>query len=188
MNENHLQYLASPEWARRLRTELLPWVEALGDLGDDVLEIGPGPGLTTDLLRDRVAVLTAVEIDADLAASLEARLAGTNVTVICADATQTGLPPDQFSTATCFSVLHHVPGADLQDQVLAEIHRLLRPGGRLVAVDALDIPTVRSAHVDDIFCPLDQATLADRLAAAGFTDVSVEPGDYQVHFHATKPA
>ena len=43
MNEMHLQFLASPEWAQMLETDLLPWVESVGDLGDDVLEVGPVP-------------------------------------------------------------------------------------------------------------------------------------------------
>jgi len=51
MNELHLQFLGSPDWAKMLEVDLLPWIEGAGDLGDDVLEIGPGPGLTTDLLR-----------------------------------------------------------------------------------------------------------------------------------------
>ena len=71
MNRTHLEYLASSEWADRLQTDLLPWLESTVQLGDDVLEIGPGPGLTTDLLRQRVAAVTAVELDADLAADLK---------------------------------------------------------------------------------------------------------------------
>jgi 16S rRNA A1518/A1519 N6-dimethyltransferase RsmA/KsgA/DIM1 with predicted DNA glycosylase/AP lyase activity len=66
MNESHLQFLASPEWGQMLEAELLPWIQAAGDLGDDVLEIGPGPGLTTDILRQRVRKVTAVEIDPSL--------------------------------------------------------------------------------------------------------------------------
>ncbi len=79
MNESHLQFLASPQWAAMLRTDLLPWVEVAGDLGDDVLEIGPGPGLTTDILSGRVSRLTALEVDPTLAEPLRARLTGTNV-------------------------------------------------------------------------------------------------------------
>jgi hypothetical protein len=45
MNENHLRMLSSPRWAEVLRTHVLPWLESAGELGDDVLEIGPGPGL-----------------------------------------------------------------------------------------------------------------------------------------------
>ena len=71
MNEAHLQYLASDQWAETLKTELLPWVERVGDLGDDVLEIGPGPGRTTDLLRERAKLVTVVEMDERLAGELQ---------------------------------------------------------------------------------------------------------------------
>ena len=38
----------SPEWRQYLETGLLPWVMGRAELGDDVLEVGPDPGLTTD--------------------------------------------------------------------------------------------------------------------------------------------
>src|SRR5437660_570342 len=121
MNELHLQFLSSPDWARMLESDLLPWVEAAGDLGDDVLEVGPGPGLTTDLLRRRVARLTAVELDPTLAAPLKDRLAGTNVEVLCADATASGLEAAQFSAATCFSMLHHMPSVEHHGRLFTEL-------------------------------------------------------------------
>ena len=186
MNEAHLQFLASPEWARMLETDLLPWVEAAGDLGDDVLEIGPGPGLTTDLLRDRVQHLTAIELDQDLAEPLRARLAGTNVDVICADATTVALDADRYSTATCFSMLHHMPSADQQDQLFAAVHRAVRPGGMFIGVDSLDIDVIRAGHVDDTFVPVDPRTLPDRLTAAGFDDTTIDVGDYQFRFVSRK--
>jgi hypothetical protein len=43
MNEAHLQFLASPDWAKWLDAELLPWLVSL-ELGDDLIEVGPGPG------------------------------------------------------------------------------------------------------------------------------------------------
>src|SRR5436305_4390663 len=104
MNEMHLEFLASDGWAKMLETDLLPWIVESGDLGDDVLEIGPGPGLTTDLLRTRVPRVTALELDDDLAANLSERLKGTNVDVIHGDATNSGLSSDRFTTATCFSM------------------------------------------------------------------------------------
>jgi SAM-dependent methyltransferase len=186
MNEGHLEFLASPEWAQMLETDLLPWVLSVGDLGHDVLEIGPGPGLTTDLLRQRVAAVTAVEIDADLAEALADRLAGTNVSVICADATDGGLPANRYSAVTCFSMLHHIPSPSRQDRLFAEIHRVLQPGGIFVGVDGLDIQPIRDGHIDDIFVPVDPDTLGDRFEAAGFTQPSVERGDYQMRFVARK--
>ena len=36
VNENHLRMLSSPRWAEILRTHVLPWLESVGELGDDV--------------------------------------------------------------------------------------------------------------------------------------------------------
>jgi SAM-dependent methyltransferase len=168
MNESHLQFLASPAWAQMLETELLPWIEAAGELGDDVLEIGPGPGLTTDLLRERVQRVTAVEIDPSLGEPLRDRLAGTNVDVIVADATDAGLPDGRFSAAACFSVLHHMPSREDQDRLFSQLHRVLRPGAIFVGQDSLDLESMRAAHADDIFTPVDPDGMRERLAAAGF--------------------
>ncbi|MCU1462878.1 MAG: Methyltransferase type 11 [Acidimicrobiales bacterium] len=188
MNEGHLRFLASPEWAQMLETDLLPWVRGVADLGDDVLEVGPGPGLTTDLIRKLAPKVTAVEVDGQLAEALAARLAGTNVDVVHADATASGLASDRFSAATCFSMLHHMPSAAIQDRLFAELHRMLRPGGAFIGVDAADIDLLRAGHVDDVFVPVDPDTLGARLETVGFTDVGIEPSEYQVRFRATKPA
>ena len=184
MNRTHLDYLASDLWAERLRTDLIPWIDAVADLGDDVLEIGPGPGLTTDIVRARTAHVTAVEVDPDLAAALTERLAGTNVDVIEGDAAELDLPDGRFTAATCFSVLHHVPTVEHQDRVLASIARRLRPGAALFAVDARDLDWLRDAHDDDTFVPLDPATLDDRLHAAGFADVDLDVGEFELRFVA----
>ena len=188
MNELHMQFLASDDWAKMLETDLLPWIVEAGDLGDDVLEIGPGPGRTTDLLRQRAPHVTAVELDDDLAASLAERLQGTNVEVVHADATKTGLASERFSTATCFSMLHHMPESRLQDDLFAEVHRMLRPGGRFFATDAVDHDMIRGFHEDDIFVPVDPATLAARLEAGGFATTEIETTEYEVRFKATKAA
>lgn len=188
MNQIHLELCASPEWATYVETELLPWALIGRDLGDDVLEIGPGPGLTTEILRERVARLTAVEVDPALATQLRARLAGTNVEVIEADATASGLPSDRFTSATCFTMLHHVPSPDLQDRLFSEVRRVLRPGGVFVGTDAVDSEDVRALHVDDTFVPVDPDTLPTRLEDAGFTDVTVEIDSGRVRFAATRPS
>jgi SAM-dependent methyltransferase len=186
VNEAHLTYLASDDWAERLRSDLLPWVERVGDLGDDVLEVGPGPGRTTDLLRARCTRVTAIELDPALAAGLRERLAGTNVDVVQADAADTGLPDGRFSAAACFSMLHHVPSAEHQDRVFAELGRLLRPGGYLLVADAVEHAVLREFHADDTFVPIDPTTVTTRLTAAGFTDVQVDAGEYEFRLHARR--
>jgi ubiquinone/menaquinone biosynthesis C-methylase UbiE len=174
MNTRHLQLCASAEWAETVRQQILPW--ALGDreLGDDVLEVGPGPGMTTDVLRGSVARLTAVEVDEVLATALAARMQGSNVEVVHADGTALPFDADRFSGATSFTMLHHVPSAQQQDRLFGELCRVLRPGGLLVGVDSVDSPEWRELHSDDTCVPVDPATLAARLQHAGFVEVEVE--------------
>ncbi len=186
MNKGHLDFLASPAWAEWLQAELLPWLATVAELGDHVLEIGPGPGLTTDLLRQRTTSLTALEADGALATTLAARLSGTNVEVIHADATRSGLGSNRFSAAACFSMLHHMPSAELQDRLFAEVHRMLRPGGHFVGTDSLDTDAIREFHVDDVFVPVDPRTLASRLEAVGFMNPRIDVGTYELRFRATK--
>ena len=50
------------------------------------------------------------------------------------DCEDTGLPSDSFDTILCMGMLHHL---DLS-YALPELRRLLRPGGRLLAVEALN--------------------------------------------------
>lgn len=188
MNKNHLQTLSSPLWAQMLRDRVLPWLDSVGDLGDDLLEIGPGPGLTTDLLRTRAARLTAVEVDAGLASQLARRLAGGNVEVINASAERTGFASGAFTAVACFGMLHHVEAAPVQDRVFAEVLRVLRPGGLLVGSDGYDDERTRRAHAGDQFVPIDPDDLPGRLEATGFTEVSVERGEYDFLFRCRKPA
>lgn len=188
MNQSHLEFLASPRWAEMLKSDLLPWVERVGDLGDHVLEIGPGPGLTTDLVRSRVPRVTAVEVDPDLAAALAERMAGTNVTVLSGDAAEADLPSGGFSAVLCFSMLHHLPSAPAQDRLFAEVARVLRPGGLFVGVDSVDSEPIRQGHTGDTFVPVDPDTMAGRLAAVGLGDCVIEPADYQFRFSARRPA
>jgi len=182
MNERHLQICASAEWAETVRLEVLPWAVGQRDLGDDVLEVGPGPGMTTDLLRQSVARLTAVEVDPALAAALADRLQGSNVEVVHADGAALPFPDRRFSGATSFTMLHHVPSPALQDRLLSEVRRVLMPGGLLVGVDSIDRPEWRELHTGDTCVPVDPDTLGARLEGAGFVDVEVERAEPPTRF------
>jgi SAM-dependent methyltransferase len=187
MNEGH-DICDSPEWRAHVRDETIPWAQATVDLGADVLEVGPGFGATTDVFRQQVDRLTSVEIDPALAARLAERLAGTNVTVVEGDATALALPEGRFTGAVCFSMLHHVPTAELQDRIFAEVARVLRPGGSFVAADSVHHPDLEAFHEGDTYLPLDPATIADRLAAQGFVDVVVDAHELGWAARARTPA
>ena len=182
VNREHLQLCASAEWAALVRDELLPWVLEDSDLGADVLEIGAGPGLVTDLLLRLAPRVTAVEVDEALADGLRQRLAGQQIEVITADATELPLPSDRFSAAACFTMLHHIPDPAGQDRALAELARVLRPGGLLLGTDGEDTPARRALHTDDVFVPVDPSGMAHRLGAAGFVDVVVESNGDRFRF------
>ena len=182
MNREHLRLCASAEWAALVRDEMLPWVLEDSDLGDDVLEIGAGPGLVTDLLLERAPRVTAVEIDEALANALRHRLVGRPVEVITGDATELPLPGDRFSAAACFTMLHHIPDPTLQDRAMAELGRVLRPGGLLAGTDGEDTPARRALHIGDVFEPIDPSAMSDRLGAAGFVDVVVESNGDRYRF------
>jgi SAM-dependent methyltransferase len=185
VNKAHLEFCASPEWARLVEDELLPWVLDGHELGEDLLEVGPGPGLTTDVLRHQATRVTAVELDLVLAAKLAARLAGSNVTVIAGDVTQLPFPAGRFSAAACLTMLHHIPSPALQDAALAELARVLILGGLLVGSDGLDTPARRELHEGDIFVPVDPGTLAARLRASGFIHADVALAGDRLRFLAT---
>ena len=120
-----------------MEPELLPW--ALGGLDPDadVLEIGPGYGLATDILRTRVTRLICVEMDDGLAQALSRRMARTNVTVVQADAVHMPLADQSFGAALCFTMLHHIPAPAQQD------HRSPVPAGTGVLTCGVDVQADR---------------------------------------------
>jgi SAM-dependent methyltransferase len=174
MNHAHMEFCSSPQWRAMIEEQILPPVLRDHDLGDDVIEIGPGPGFTTDVLRRRAARVTAVEIDEVLAERLATRLADTNVEVVRADASRSGLESDRFSGAGSFNMLHHVPTAEAQDAILAELGRVLRPGAVLVAADAVYSADLLAFHEGDTYNPIDPDGLAARLDGAGFERITIE--------------
>jgi ubiquinone/menaquinone biosynthesis C-methylase UbiE len=166
-------FCASEDWRRLVQETILP--EALQDveLGDDVIEIGPGPGFTTDILRTMTANLTAVEVDERLAATLAERLGDGNVRVLVGDATALDFPSRSFSGAASFHMLHHIAAAEQQDRAFAELARVLVPGAVLVAADAGYMETTVAFHEGDTYNPIEPGDLAPRLSAAGFTEIDV---------------
>ena len=178
MNEAHKQ-CGSDEWRALVRDVILPSAIGDVDLGDDVLEVGPGYGATTDVLATRVPKLTAVEIDGELAAMLTERFAGApSVEIVHGDATALDYPDQRFSGATSFTMLHHVPSSELQDRLFAEVARVLRPGGALVAGDSVASDELAAHHDGDTYNPIDPAALPDRLRANGFVDVTMKVNQF----------
>lgn len=173
VNDNHAQLCPSPEWAEYIQHEVLPSITALTDLGPDMLELGPGPGAATDWLRHRVTRLVGLEADKDAAALLAERFIGANVEAVVGDATAIEYPADSFDSVGSFTMLHHVPTPQLQQQLFAEAFRVLRPGGAFVGSDSLASNDLHHFHVCDTYNPLDPAVLLVRLQSVGFERITI---------------
>lgn len=187
MNKRHLELCSGAEWAEAVRRWIIPWVLDGLDLGEDVLEVGPGPGRTTEVLCDLVPRLTAIEIDPCLAADLGARMAASGVQVVQGDATDLPYDDGRFSAVLSFTMLHHLPSPADQDRLFAEAARVLGPGGVLAGTDSLDSEEFRELHTGDTCVPVEPAGLAARLAEAGFSQAEVETNDYGIRFRARRP-
>ncbi|MGH3260441.1 MAG: class I SAM-dependent methyltransferase [Trebonia sp.] len=185
MNKWH-ELLSTPEWAAYLHEEVLPVVTHGVDLGDDLLEIGPGPGASTEWLRHRVKRLVAVELETDAAAKLAERFAGTNVEAVAGDAAALPYPDESFDTVGLFTMLHHVPTRAQQDAILVGALRVLRPGGTLIGSDSLASEGMHRHHEDDIYNPVEPAAFLTRLQTIGFGEIMLMAGD-RLLFRARKP-
>ena len=178
MNKAH-EACGSDEWRQAIREVILPWALGETDLGDNVLEVGPGYGATTDVLSQSVPRLTSVEIDDELAAMLTDRFADVpSVQIVHGDATSLDYADDSFTGAACFTMLHHVPTVELQNKLFAEVARVLRPGGALVASDSLGSDELAAHHDGDTYNPVDPSSLPSRLADAGFEQIDVRTNEF----------
>jgi SAM-dependent methyltransferase len=186
MNLIHQWLCRSDRWRATLQ-QRVPWVLGGNDLGPNVLEVGPGPGLTTDLLRVSVHRLTALEIDPKLASALTARLHGGNVEVFEGDATDMPFRDSEFSGVVSFTMLHHVPSRELQDKVLLEVFRVLQPGDFFLGSDSRQSLLMRLIHIGDTFVPIDPDRFGTRLETAGFEVHAVEKRSEAFRFRARRP-
>jgi SAM-dependent methyltransferase len=128
---------------------VIPWTLEGLDIGPEVVEIGPGYGAVTAVLQNRVEQLTCVEIDTRLADRLRRRSLNHNVKVLCEDATAMSLPNASFDGALCFTMLHHIPSTSLQNRLLMEVHRILKPNGIFAGTDSIDSRYFGLLHLVD---------------------------------------
>lgn len=154
----------------------------------DVLELGVGSGLNLAFYDpERVRAVTAIDPSLPLLERARPRVAAAQVPVelVCAPAERLPFPDASFDSAL---VTYSLCSVDDPVRALAEVRRVLRPGGELVLIEhglARDPATQRWQHrVTPLWrriaggCRLDRDMLAI-LREARFTteDVTAEMGD-----------
>ena len=185
MNLCHRLCCSSNRYFKTVEDALLPWALAGVDLGDNVLEIGPGYGANIRVLIDRARHYTAVEIDRAMAERLRDTY-GDRANIIHGDGTDTGLPAGQFSAVVCFTMLHHIPTARLQDSLFAEVIRVLRPSGVFAGSDSASSVPFRILHFRDTCNPVDPQSFPERLRRVGFDNLDVDSNHHRLRWHAVK--
>jgi ubiquinone/menaquinone biosynthesis C-methylase UbiE len=118
--------------------------------------------------------VTSLEYDHGFAVRLGARVSGTSANVIQGDAATLPFPDNTFTSAIAILMLHHLRSNELQDRALAEIGRVLRPGGVFLGFEIQDGWLQRVGHIRSTFVPVDPATAPARLRAAGFSRATVD--------------
>jgi SAM-dependent methyltransferase len=187
VNRVHNVLCSTDRWARGVESKLLPWGLTGVDLGDDVLEIGPGFGATSRVLAQRPGRLTILELEEDYCERLRAEL-GERADVVQGDGTRMPFDDGSFSGAACFTMLHHIPSPELQDRLLAEAFRVLRPGGVFAGTDSIGRGLLfKLIHIGDTLVLVDPDGLPGRLTAAGFEQVRVSTAPKSLRFSARKP-
>lgn len=105
----------------------------LGDVtGKDVLDLGCGSGSNTALIALRGATVWALDLSPDLIDLARTRLTqnhiGADVRFVVGSAHAIDLPDRSMDVVFGIAVLHHLDLA----QASAEVHRVLKPGGRAI--------------------------------------------------------
>lgn len=107
--------------------------------GDVVLDVGCGPGIFAGRLTDAVGPggrVVGIDPSAPMV-EYASRHAGraANCRFVLTPAQSLDLPDGEFDVVTSTFAMHHIPEA-YRETALAQMYRVLRPGGRLLIADA----------------------------------------------------
>lgn len=129
-----------------------------------------------------------LELDEGYCERLRRELAG-STTIVQGDATAMPFADGRFSAVVCFTMLHHLPSSQAQDRLLAEVARVLRPGGLFAGTDSIGRGRLfRLLHIGDTLVPVSPEGLPERLRAAGLAEPAVSQSASSFRFRASKPA
>ena len=138
--DNHIvsteQVARTPGFAA-LRDRILALAQPAA--GENVVDVGAGTGLLTLPLAEVAAIVWAIDISEPMCRYLEVKASSAgleNVRTATSSAVSLPLVDDSADLVVSNYCLHHLSDAD-KDRALAEIRRVLRPGGRLVLGDMM---------------------------------------------------
>lgn len=137
----------------------------------ELLDIGTGPGTLIGPARERGARVTAVDLAPEMVA--EARKRHPDATIEVGDATSLDRGDASIDAITMGFCLHHIPNPH---DVLAEAHRVLRPGGRVAF--ALWVPADRLEAFGVAFQAVAENTDMGTIESLQPEPIGATPADY----------
>ena len=145
---------------------------ALIDPTVTVGDLGCGTGQVSELIAPHVAKVVAVDGSNDMVQAARKRLKGMHqVEVRRGDMEALPIDDGQLDVAMTALVLHHVPEPA---RALAEMHRVVKPGGRVLIVDMLPHDRVEyQQQMGHIWLGFSEKTMKKQLEAAGFEKASI---------------
>jgi ArsR family transcriptional regulator len=170
---------AAGQWDR-LREELFGdrfHLHALLDLLDPTLTVGDlgcGTGQIAELMAPHAARVIAVDGSRDMLLAARRRLKRLgNVEVRPGELEALPIDSGQLDAAILALVLHHVPEPA---RALAEVARVLKPGGRVLIIDMLPHDrTEYQQQMGHVWLGFSPATMGRYLESAGFEKPGVRP-------------
>ncbi len=106
----------------------------LADVSGEILEIGFGTGLNLSYYPDNVNKITTIDPNPGMQRLARSRIAKSQITVNykVLNGESLPMPNDSFDSVVCTWTLCSI---SLVDQAIAEIHRLLKPGGKFFFIE-----------------------------------------------------
>jgi ubiquinone/menaquinone biosynthesis C-methylase UbiE len=155
-------------------------LQSLADLlditaGEAVLDVGTGTGVFVPFILKKIGKkgrLFCLDYAEDMLEKARSKGFQGNINYLCEDVCDTILGDNVFHVAVCYSSFPHFID---KPRALKEIHRLLKPGGKIFICHSSSRDAINTLHsnlpeVHQDLIP-DKNEMEQLLADAGFTDV-----------------
>jgi ubiquinone/menaquinone biosynthesis C-methylase UbiE len=182
---------AADTWDKRFQSkELISFLRQLVPTynlqrGQRILDVGTGTGVLIPFLLEAVGPtgqVTAIDYAEKMIEVCNAKYADVpNVSVAVKRVENLDFPSEFYDAITCFGLFPHLEN---KEAALAQLNRVLKPGGKLIIAHALSSTEIiahhrRSSVVAHDALP-DKTEMKRLLKRAGFTGIHItdEPGCY----------
>ena len=135
------------EWlGEAFENKMRSWLARWFTPDDEVLELGCGTGIFSEMIAGRVRHLTATDFSPEMLERAGQRLSAyNNVETRKEDAGHTSFADGAFDAVLTVNLFHH---ASEPAAIARECNRVVRPGGRVVVIDCAGHATWLSSWID----------------------------------------